>query len=32
MTEEVRTATLENRAADGEERTYSHYVNGQKQD
>jgi 50S ribosomal protein L16 3-hydroxylase len=32
MTEEVRTATLEDRVAEGVQPTYSHYVNGQKQD
>ena len=32
MTEEVRTATLEDRVAEGLQPTYSHYVNGQKQD
>ena len=32
LTEEVRSATFENQVSEGEEPSYSHYVNGQKQD
>ena len=32
LTEEVRTASFEHQVSDGETPTYSHYINGQKQD
>jgi ribosomal protein L16 Arg81 hydroxylase len=32
MTEELRSASLENRPVEGSETSYNHYLNGQKQD
>ncbi len=32
MTEELRSASLENRPVEGSDTSYNHYLNGQKQD